>query len=285
MDSESIFVSYSSKDRQFALKFVNELQDLGINVWMDQLGIKLGENWDNAIEEALENSNTFLLFISPTAVESQNVQDEVHFAIKEKKRLIPILIKECDLPMRWQRMQYADFTKDPNKGIKSVMEFLGLDDSATRKLKEVLSLIGVSEESEKAMVEKTEVYPETGEARRVDLLISESEIDSATVMHQKGIKKNKQLIILVAVLSVLLASLLLFLGLEIQNQEWTIIVGCLSINLLSVRPFGGIKKRERKIDLIGLLKLKRDRLIRVVNKLADNEIDLFNEEFTNYITI
>ena len=135
------------------------------------------------------------------------------------------------------------------------------------------------------MVEKTEVYPETGEARRVDLLISESEIDSATVMHQKGIKKNKQLIILVAVLSVLLASLLLFLGLEIQNQEWTIIVGCLSINLLSVRPFGGIKKRERKIDLIGLLKLKRDRLIRVVNKLADNEIDLFNEEFTNYITI
>lgn len=284
MDSESIFVSYSSEDKPFALEFVKELQNFGVNVWIDQLGIKLGENWDNAIEEALESSNTFLLFISPSAVESQNVQDEVHIAIDRKKKFIPILIKQCDLPMRWQRLQYADFTKDPNKGLKSVMEFLGLEETATKKLREVLSLIGVSEESQKETAFKTETNASrTVEERATYLLISETEIDCATVMHQKGIKKNRQLIIYVAVLSILLASLLLFLSLEMQL--WMIITGCLSINLLSIRPFGGIKKRERKIDLMGLLKLKRDRLIRVVNKLADDEIDHFNREFTNYITI
>ena len=284
MDSEAIFVSYSSKDRPFALKFVKELQDLGVNVWMDQLGIKLGENWDNAIEDALENSNTFLLFISPTAVESQNVQDEVHFAIKEKKKLIPILIKECDLPMRWQRMQYADFTKNPNKGLKSVMEFLGLETKATKKLKEVLSLLGVSEHPQEEVVTETNFVSSTGETREVDLLISEKEIDLAIMMHKRGIKKNLQLIMFAAILSVALAVLLLSLGLGIEDK-WLIIAGCLSINLLSIRPFGGIKSRGRKIDLIGLLKLKRDRLIRVMNKIAENEIDNFNQEFDTYITI
>ena len=49
MSAETIFVSYSSKDRPFALGLVKELQELGANVWIDQLGIGLGENWDNAI--------------------------------------------------------------------------------------------------------------------------------------------------------------------------------------------------------------------------------------------
>lgn len=58
MSKENIFVSYSSKDKPFALGLVKELQNLGANVWIDQLGIKLGENWDSAIEEALEKSET-----------------------------------------------------------------------------------------------------------------------------------------------------------------------------------------------------------------------------------
>ena len=64
MSSESIFVSYSSKDRTFAVSFTEELKKLGANVWIDQLGIGLGENWDNAIEEALESSDTVLLILS-----------------------------------------------------------------------------------------------------------------------------------------------------------------------------------------------------------------------------
>jgi hypothetical protein len=163
------------------------------------------------------------------------------------------------------------------------MEFLGLEANATKKLKEVLSLIGVSEESSEEIVAKTEIDPSRGETREVDLLISESEIDCATVMHQRGIKKNRHLIMFVAILSLVLSGLLLSVDLAIE--AWIIIAGCLSINLLSIRPIGGIKNRERKIDLIGLFQLKRDRLIRVVNKLAIGEISDFNAEFDNYITI
>ena len=143
MSSESIFDSYSSKDRTFAVSFTEELKKLGANVWIDQLGIGLGENWDNAIEEALDKSDTIMLILSPTSVESPNVQDEVSIAINTDKKFVPILIKECDLPMRWQRRQYADLLNNPDKAIGDILNFLGLQETASDNLKNVLALIGV----------------------------------------------------------------------------------------------------------------------------------------------
>ncbi len=46
-----------------------------------------------------------------------------------------------------------------------------------------------------------------------------------------------------------------------------------------------MKKRLRNIDLIELLKLKHEQLTHVLNKLSNAEIDNFNNEFYNYITI
>jgi len=286
MGSDSIFLSYSSNDRPFALGFAKELQKQGVNVWIDQLGIKLGENWDNAIEEALDKSNTFLLLISPTSITSQNVQDEVSIAINSEKKLVPILIKKCDLPMRWQRRQYADLTQEPDKAIKDVLESIGLQEKAAKNIKDLLSLLQVSETPKKEVDKNSEGdsgHVEHQETQLENLLISEAEINQANIMHERGIKKNKYLIIFVSILSIVLLVLLISFGLAVPI--WMIIVGCLSINLLSIRPYGSIKKRERQIDLMGLLKLKRDRLLRVMNNLESEDIDDFNAEFDKYITI
>ena len=290
MSAETIFVSYSSDDRPFALGLVKELQSLGADVWIDQLGIGLGENWDNAIEEALEKSETFMLILSPTSVESQNVQDEVSIAINTKKKLVPILIKQCELPMRLQRRQYADLTNDPDKAINDILTFLGLKEKASSSLKQIMSLIGVSEAPKKVVQKVTE--ESTGktiqqEVNAEDLLVSDAEISQAILMHKKGIKKNWQMTAITAIISITL-SILVFAFREsdfLSIDPMYTIIGCLSINLLSVRLYGSIKKRLRNIDLIGLLKLKRERLTRVVNKLAHKEIEDFNNEFYNYITI
>jgi len=290
MSAETIFVSYSSKDRPFAIGLVKELQNLGANVWIDQLGIGLGENWDNAIEEALEKSETFMLILSPTSVESQNVQDEVSIAINTNKKMVPILIKECELPMRWQRKQYADLANNPDKAIHDILSFLGLQEKASASLKKVLSLIGVSEAPQKFI--KTDKDESSGneiekEVSAEDLLVSDAEIDRAIAMHKKGIKKNWQMTVITAVISVVLSILIyVFKDSEFLTLEPVYaIIGCLSINLLSLRLYGSMKKRLRNIDLIELLKLKRERLTRIVNKLSNTEIDDFNNEFYNYITI
>jgi hypothetical protein len=288
MSGETIFVSYSSDDRPFALGLVKELQRLGANVWIDQLGIGLGENWDNAIEEALEKSETFMLILSPTSVESQNVQDEVSIAINTKKKLVPILIKACELPMRLQRRQYADLTNNPDKAITDILTFLGLNEKASTSLNQILSLIGVAEAPKKVVHKVTEEI--TGkeihkEVNAQDLLVSDAEIDQAISMHQRGIKKNWQMIGIVGFISLMLIGVLLFKTDFLTIDLKLAIPACLSLNLLSIKPYADIKKRIRNIDLIALLKLKRERLTRVINNLDNTEIDKFNIEFYNYITI
>ena len=287
MGSRSIFVSYSSKDRPFAEGLVGELRDLGVDAWIDQTGIKLGENWDNAIEEALEKSDTFMLLISPSAVKSPNVQDEASIAFSSDKTIVPILIKNCDLPMRWKRRQYVDLTQNHEKGLKDIIGFFELKENiAFNKLKDVLSLISDSETSDKPTIRKSNgnsFQEEKSVSKLADHLPSEAEIDHVADIARKGIKKNKQLVIFVAILSIILLGGLMLMNVQISMPK--IVIGCLSINLLSIAPLGNIKKRERIIGLLDLLKLKRERLIRVINKLSDSEIEEFNSEFESYISM
>jgi len=116
-----------------------------------------------------------------------------------------------------------------------------------------------------------------------DLLPSEAEIDHVADIAQNGIKKNKQLIIYVAIISIVLLTGLFVMNVDIAMPK--IVIGCLAINLLSIVPFGNIKKRERIVSLLGLLKLKRERLIRVINKLRTSDIEEFNSEFESYISM
>lgn len=288
MSTETIFVSYSSQDRPFALSLVKELQKLGANIWIDQLGIGLGENWDDAIEEALENSGTLMLILSPTSVESKNVKDEVNIAINSKKKLVPILIKECELPMRLQRRQYADLANNPDKAINDILTFLGLKEKASNSLKKVLSLIGVAEAPKKVIqkiVETKQNKEVEKEFNAEDLLVSDSEIDRAIKMHEKGIKKNWKMITIVGLISAILLSVLFFRTDFLTIDIKLAIPACLALNLLSVKPLGEIKKRVRNIDLLELLKIKRERLTRVINNLDNAEIEKFNNEFYNYIKI
>lgn len=286
MSNQLIFVSYSSKDRPFALGLTKELEKLGAKVWIDQLGIELGENWDNAIEEALNSADTLLLLISPTSVASENVKDEVSIAIGENKNLVPVMIIPCeDLPMRWKRKQYADLVNQPDKGIKDILNFLGLEEQAAGKLKRLLDLIGISKAPEKKASEDSETEEPAGEDEGdlIDLLVSDAEIDQAVQMHKKGINRNKQLILMVGAFSLLFIAGMFLLDLTVSPL--LIVIGGILINLLSVRPFGAIRRRQRNIDLMGLLKLRRERFKRVVNKLNEEEVEKFNEDFLNYISI
>ena len=64
----------------------------------------------------------------------------------------------------------------------------------------------------------------------------------------------------------------------------TIIAGIM-ISLLAIKPYGSINKRVRNIELLDLLKLKRDRLTRILNKLSEKEINEFNHEFNDCIAL
>jgi C1A family cysteine protease len=107
-----IFISYAREDSEFALRLARDLRSKGVNIWLDQLDIPPGVRWDRAIEQALRTCDRLLIILSPASVASENVLDEVDFAFNRKKRIVPILYRPCEIPLRLGRLQHIDFTSN-----------------------------------------------------------------------------------------------------------------------------------------------------------------------------
>ena len=107
-----VFFSYSRSDAEFVLKVAKALRKEGRYIWVDQLDIPKGGRWDEEVEKALKASSGLLVALSPASSQSQNVLDEVSYALDEKKVVIPILLQSGNIPFRLKRLQYIDFTGD-----------------------------------------------------------------------------------------------------------------------------------------------------------------------------
>jgi hypothetical protein len=66
-----------------------------------------------------------VVVLSPRAVASENVLDEVGFAIDYGKGVIPVLLEACDIPIRISRLQRVDFTGDYHAALERCRMILG----------------------------------------------------------------------------------------------------------------------------------------------------------------
>jgi len=124
------FFSYCREDSEFALKLAADLKSAGAHVWIDQLDIEPGAPWDRAVEDALTSSPRMLVVLSPVSVNSDNVRDEVSFALSRQKRVIPVLYRDCDVPFRLARLQHVDFRPDYGRALRILLRALGVEEPA-----------------------------------------------------------------------------------------------------------------------------------------------------------
>lgn len=124
IDKRKIFFSYSRSDAKFALQIAESLRSAGIFVWIDQVDIPAGAPWDRAIQDALESADSLLVILSPSAVDSENVMDEVSLALERKKQIIPLLYRPCNVPLRLRRLQYIDFTGQYDNALRLLLSHL-----------------------------------------------------------------------------------------------------------------------------------------------------------------
>lgn len=119
------FISYSRDDKNFALALAKELRSSGFLVWLDQLDIPTGSRWDDEVEKALENCEIFMVILTPNSIASNNVKDEIGYAIDSNKQILPILLENAKVPFRLRRFQYVDFTsKNHDEGIEAAKQLL-----------------------------------------------------------------------------------------------------------------------------------------------------------------
>ncbi len=134
MSENKIFISYSRSDSVFVLKLEEDLTKAGIDIWLDQKKIAVGKLWDREINKALKSSGILILVISPNSADSDNVANEVLFAINKGKTVIPILIEQTDdIPFNWERFQRIDLTKDYEKGLNVLAQSLRYEMSQSQR--------------------------------------------------------------------------------------------------------------------------------------------------------
>lgn len=106
----SCFISYSSKDQDFAKRLHADLQDNGVRCWFAPHNMPIGaKTWD-AIDEAIEARDKLLLILSRNSIASGWVEDEVSKAAakeREKNQLVlfPVRIDNVVMTTRepWAR--------------------------------------------------------------------------------------------------------------------------------------------------------------------------------------
>ena len=94
-----LFVSYSTKNKEFVESLINALENNDKKVWWDRKrdplqGISEGTNWWAAIQDGISDALDFLFVLSPSSAVSPYCHAEISIAIKEKKRIITLLYCE-----------------------------------------------------------------------------------------------------------------------------------------------------------------------------------------------
>ena len=77
------------------------------------------------MEDALAKCLQLVVILSPAAVESTNVMDEVSLALEDGKTVVPVIHRQCKIPFRLRRLQYVDLSLDYKAGHDRLLETLG----------------------------------------------------------------------------------------------------------------------------------------------------------------
>lgn len=96
-DKPYLFVSYAHLDGPSVFPELVYLKGHGYRIWYDE-GIDPGNEWPEEVAKALAGAAYFVVFVSPHAVKSQNVRNEINFALNNRKPFLAIHIVETELP-------------------------------------------------------------------------------------------------------------------------------------------------------------------------------------------
>jgi hypothetical protein len=118
----SCFISYSTRDEEFARRLYSRMRDEKLRVWFAPEEMKGGQKLYEQIERAIQLHDRLLLVLSESSMQSEWVITEIQRAreteLKEgRRKLFPITIAEFDKVKAWRRFD-ADTGKDLAKEVR-----------------------------------------------------------------------------------------------------------------------------------------------------------------------
>jgi hypothetical protein len=116
-----VFLSHSTKDKQFVQTLAAELEAENIQPWICEFDVELGDNFVAKIEEGLRDADLAILFWSPEAARSDWTQLEwtsvtAREISESRTRLGIVLLRDCSLPELLRTKHRIEAQTDPEKG-------------------------------------------------------------------------------------------------------------------------------------------------------------------------
>lgn len=132
-----VFLSYVSKDREWAREFADALRSHDVSVWFDSDELAIGDVIATQIQNAIRESDTLVVLLSQHSASSRWMFAEIGAAIATGKRIVPVLIDDSDalsssgIVARYQALRESsateagariaavitEHTKTPNKAV------------------------------------------------------------------------------------------------------------------------------------------------------------------------
>jgi hypothetical protein len=135
--SGKIFISHASQDKVFVDQLVSDLATHSIPVWYDKLDVRLGDSIPGKINSGISEAKYFLIVLSPAAIKSKWVQEELNAALMRQIAsagtfLIPVLVQDCAVPPLLSHRRFADFRESYEAGLEEILEAFGRDTQAAQ---------------------------------------------------------------------------------------------------------------------------------------------------------
>jgi TIR domain len=141
------FISHSSKDLPFARRLGERLRSQGIEVWLDDLQLKVGDTLTETIARAVGQHDFLIVVLSKASLASAWVRKEVRMATPGEARgrvarLVPILLERPAanrLPKSLRDTKYVDFSdyKTFEVGLAELLDLMADDRSTSRPRKRI----------------------------------------------------------------------------------------------------------------------------------------------------
>jgi hypothetical protein len=109
-----LFLSHSSRDKNFVRKLAEDLTFCEVDVWLDEWEIGPGDSLHDMIGEALEQSRFVGVVLGENFADSRWARDELKQAFSREKRsndtiVLPLLSGDCEIPAFLEDKVFLDF--------------------------------------------------------------------------------------------------------------------------------------------------------------------------------
>ena len=117
MLEDHIFIAYAREQWEYIVAPLTlGLQDSGLKVWVDQYLIPGGDDWLEAIEQALFECWLLIVVVTPESISTPHVEMEYRYFFNREKPVIPLVVKDLrEVPRELRNLKAVVYDPDDPK--------------------------------------------------------------------------------------------------------------------------------------------------------------------------